>query len=162
MKKRNKKYVAHVSKARSAKAALRDLAIGFVANDEGLRLVNVKHSRLEQCGPSIDAALTKIRYKWTVYIAAMGRTELGKAYVKIEEIRVPHDVFKHEISSVVGKHHEALRDTMPKKQLSNVGWLALPVYRDMSEKELERIFDKLGCWDELAPWQTEILNSENK
>ena len=162
MTRRNKKYVAHVSKARSARAALRDLAIGFVANDKGLRLVNIKHSRLERAGSTINAALTKIRYKWTIYIAAMGRTELGKAYVKIEEIRVPQEVFKHEISSVVAKHHEALRDTVPKKQLSNVGWLALPVYRDMSEGELESIFDKLGCWDELAPWQNKILNTESK
>lgn len=162
MKKRNKKYVAHVSKARSARAALRDLAIGFVANDKGLRLVNIKHSRLERAGSAIDTALTKIRYKWTIYIAAMGRTELGKAYVKIEEIRVPQEVFKHEISSVVAKHHEALRDTVPKKQLSNVGWLALPVYCDMQESELENIFDKLGCWDELAPWQNKILNTESK
>lgn len=159
---KRKKYVAHVNKAKSARAVLKDLAIGFVASGDGLRLVNTKHNRIEMAGPSIEAAMVKIRYKWTIYIAAMGRTELGKAYVKIDEVSAPYEVFKHEISGVVAKHHEALRDTVPKKQLSNVGWLALPVHKDMSEKELESIFDKLGCWTELAPWQTKLLNEKGE
>lgn len=32
----------------------------------------------------------------------------------------------------------------------------------MSEKELESIFDKLGCWTELAPWQTKLLNEKGE
>ena len=160
MAKKRKQYVAHVSKAKSAKAALRDLAIGFIASGEGLELVNVKKNRIEKCGPSIDAALSKIRYKWQIYIAAMGRTKLGQAYVKIEEIIVPTEHFKHEISAKVASIHEGLAESVPKDQLSNVGWIALPVAREVSEKELEALFDTLGCWEGLAPWQNELLSNE--
>lgn len=155
-----KKYVAHVSKGRVAKAALNDLAIGFCANNDHLRLINIKKKRFEHSGHAINAALEKVRYDWTIYIAAMGRTELGKAYIKSEVIRVPYDVFKHEINDVVAAQHERLRDEVPKKQLSNVGWLALPVHIDLSEKELGFYFDMLGCWDLLAPWQSELLGED--
>ena len=160
MAKKRKQYVAHVSKAKSAKAALKDLAIGFVASGEGLELVNVKKNRIEKCGPSIDAALSKIRYKWQIYIGAMGRTKLGQAYIKSEVIDVPTEYFKHEISSTVADIHQELSESIPKDQLSNVGWIALPVAREISEKELGALFDTLGCWESLAPWQNEILKED--
>lgn len=161
MGKVRKKYVAHVNKAKTAKAALRDLAIGFVASGNGLELVNIKKNRIERAGESINAALEKIRYKWVVYIAAMGRSELGQAYIKSEEIHVPHEVFKHEISPVVAKFHEKLTKTIPAKHLSNVGWIALPVHKDLSEKDLAELFETLNCWEHLAPWQKEILEDAN-
>lgn len=157
MAKRKKKYVEHVVKARSAKAALKDLAIGFTANNDCLHLVNIKHKRLERGGSSINNALERIRYKWAVYIAAMGRTELGKVYIKIEEIRAPYELFKHEINDAVAAQHTLLKNEVPKKQLSNVGWLALPVYKNISEAELEEYFDMMGCWELLAPWQKDVL-----
>lgn len=157
MSKKRKQYVAHISKARSAKAALRDLAIGFVASRERLELINVRHNRIEKCGPSIDAAMSKIRYKWIVYLGAMGRTELGQAYIKLEEVRVANEVFKHEISEQVGKIHKVLADSIPKKQISNVGWVATPVGHELDEKQLGEIFNMLDCWDSLAPWQREVI-----
>lgn len=156
-KKKRKPYIAHVQKAKSARAALKDLAIGFVASGNGLQLVNVSKNRIEACGPSIDAAMSKIRYKWQIYIAAMGRTKTRQVYIKSEVIDVPREYFKHEISPTVAGIHEKLSKTVPKDQLSNVGWVALPVARDISEKELEALFDTLGCWDSLAPWQNELL-----
>jgi hypothetical protein len=153
MKKVRKKYVAHVNKAKTAKAVLRNLAIGFIANGDGLVLMNIKKNRIEHAGSAINAALEKIRYKWVIYIAAMGRTEPGQEYIKSEEIHVPHEVFKHEISSTVGKIHEKLTLTIPAKHLSNVGWIALPVYSYLDEKELAELFETLNCWDGLSGWQ---------
>lgn len=73
MAKKRKKYIAHVNKRKSAEAVLKNLAIGFTANNDRLKLLNIKHKRIEQAGHSIDAAMSKIRYKWLIYIAAMGR-----------------------------------------------------------------------------------------
>jgi len=160
MAKKRKQYVAHVQKARSAKAALRDLGIGFVASGDGLELINVEKNRIEACGPSIDAALSKIRYKWQIYIAAMGRTKTKQAYIKSEVIDAPSEYFKHELSSTVSGLHDELSKLIPSDQLSNLGWIALPVAREISEKELEALFNTLGCWDSLAPWQNEILSCE--
>ena len=157
MAKKRKQYVAHISKARSARAAMKDLAVGFCANNDHLHLINTKHKRFERAGASINNALEKIRYKWVIYIAVMGRTELKQAYIKSEEITVPHEVFKTDINDIVAAHHTELRKSVPVKQLSNVGWLALPVYRDISEAELEEYFDMMGCWELLAPWQGELL-----
>ena len=162
MSKKRKQYVAHISKARSAKAVLRDLAIGFVANRDRLELINVRHNRIEKCGPSIDAAMSKIRYKWIVYLGSMGRTELGQSYIKIEEVSVANEVFKHEISEQVGKIHKVLTDSIPAKQLSNVGWVATPVGHDLNEKQLGEIFNMLDCWDNLAPWQREVIAEHEK
>jgi len=159
-KKKRKPYVAHQQKAKSAKAALRNLGIGFVSSGDGLELINVAKNRIETCGPSIDAAMSKIRYKWQIYIAAMGRSKLGQAYIKSEEINVPDEYFKHELSSTVSDLHDKLSVTVPKDQLSNLGWIALPVARDISEKELEALFNTLGCWENPAPWQNEILGNE--
>ena len=162
MSKKRKQYVDHISKARSAKAVLRDLAIGFVANRDRLELINVRHNRIEKCGPSIDAAMTKIRYKWIVYIGSMGRTELGQAYIKIEEVRVANEVFKHEISEQVGKIHKVLTDSIPSKQLSNVGWIATPVGHELDEKHIGELFNMLDCWDNLAGWQKESVAAHEK
>ena len=117
----------------------------------------MKKKRIERAGNSINLALEKIRYKWVVYLGAMGRTELGKAYIKFEEVHVPHEVFKHEISETVGIIHEKLSDTIPAKQLSNVGWIATPSGYELDENELAELFDLLGCWENLAPWQDELL-----
>jgi hypothetical protein len=157
-KKKRKRYVAHVQKAKSAKAALRDLGIGFVASGDGLELINVAKNRIEVCGPSIDAAMSKIRYKWQIYIAAMGRSKLGQAYIKSEVVDVPCEYFKHELSSTVSSLHDELSKLVPTDQLSNLGWIALPVPREISEKELGALFDMLGCWENPAPWQDELLN----
>jgi hypothetical protein len=162
MSKKRKQYVAHVSKARSARAALRDLAIGFVANRDRLELINLRKNKIEKCGPSIDAAMSKIRYKWTVYLGSMGRTELGKAYIKLEEVHVANEVFKHEISEQVGKIHKVLTDSIPIKQLSNVGWIATPVGHELSEKHLGELFDLMDCWDNLANWQKDVVSESNK
>jgi hypothetical protein len=159
MPKPRKKYVAHNSKAKTAKAALRNLGICYVANRDKLELINVKKNRVELCGQSIDLALSKIRYKWVIYLASMGRTELGKAYMKIEEVRVANEVFKHEISEKIGKIHKKLTDSIPSKQLSNVGWIATPVDHDISEEHLEQLFDMMDCWENLAPWQRKILEA---
>ena len=162
MSKKRKKYIAHVSKARSAKAVLRDLAIGFVANRDCLELINVRQNRIEKCGPSIDAAMTKIRYKWIVYLGSMGRTELGQAYIKLEEVRVANEVFKHEISEQVGKIHKVLTDSIPAKQLSNVGWIATPVGHELSEKHLGELFNMMDCWDNLSGWQKDVIEQSNE
>jgi hypothetical protein len=162
MSKKRKQYVAHVSKARSAKAALRDLAIGFVANRDRLELINLRKNKIEKCGPSIDAAMSNIRYKWTVYLGSMGRTELGKAYIKLEEVHVANEVFKHEISEQVGKIHKVLTDSIPIKQLSNVGWIATPVGHELSEKHLGELFDLMDCWDNLSNWQKDVVSESNK
>lgn len=162
MKKKRKQYIAHVSKARSSRAVMRDLAIGFVANRDRLELINVKSNRIEKCGPSIDAAMSKIRHKWIVYIGSMGRTELGQCYIKIEEVRVANEVFKHEISEQVGKIHKVLTDSIPAKQLSNVGWIATPVGHEFTEKHLGELFDMMDCWDNLAPWQRDAIAEHEK
>jgi uracil-DNA glycosylase len=162
MAKKRKQYIAHVSKARSSRAVMRDLAIGFVANRDRLELINVKSNRIEKCGPSIDAAMSKIRHKWIVYLGSMGRTELGKAYIKLEEVRVANEVFKHEISEQVGKIHKALTDSIPSKQLSNVGWIATPTGHELSEKHLGELFDLMGCWDNLAGWQKDVIAESDK
>ena len=163
MAKVRKKYVAHVNKAKTARAALRDLAIGFIASGDGLVLVNTRKNRIEHAGAAINAALEKVRYKWVVYIAAMGRTELGQAYIKSEEVHISCEMFKHEISSTVGQLHAKLKDTIPAKHLSNVGWLALPVYKEINEKELAEFFETLNCWDHPSRWQIEAKkNAEQK
>ncbi len=109
--------MAHISKARSAKAALRDLGIGFVASGNGLELINVAKNRIEACGPSIDAAMSKIRYRWQIYIAAMGRSKLGQAYIKSEVVEAPAEYYKHELSATVSELHDELSKTVPKNQL---------------------------------------------
>ena len=124
MSKKRKKYISHLNNSKVAKSAVRDLAIGFCANNDHLHLINIKHNRLERAGAAINGALEKIRYKWVIYIAAMGRNELKQAYIKSEEIRVPHEVFKSDINDIVAAHHTELRKSVPVKQLSNVGWLA--------------------------------------
>lgn len=157
MSKKRKQYIAHISKAKSAKAVLRDLVIGFTANRDRLELINVRHNRIEKAGPSIDAAMTKIRYKWIVYLGSMGRTKLGKAYIKLEEVRAANEVFKHEISEQVGEIHKVLTDSIPKDQISNVGWIATPVGHELDEKHLGELFNLMDCWDNLAPWQKDII-----
>jgi hypothetical protein len=162
MRKKRKQYVAHVSKARSAKAALRDLAIGFVANRDRLELISLRHNRIETSGPSIDAAMSKIRYKWTVYLGAMGRNKLGKKYIKIDEAGPDFEVYKHQISKSVGEAHKILADSVPADQFSNVGWIATPTGYNLSEEHLYDLFTMMDCWDNLAPWQKDVVSESDK
>lgn len=71
---------------------------------------------------------------------------------------MPHPVFKSDISAQVARIHQDLCDTVPKKQHSNIGWVATPVGAELDENELGELFDLMGCWDCLAPWQDELLN----
>ena len=157
MKKKRKAYIAHVSKARSSRAVMRDLAIGFVANRDRLELINVKSNRIEKCGPSIDASMSKIRHKWIVYLGAMGRNKLGKKYIKIDEAGPDFEVYKHQISKSCGDAHKILADSVPANQLSNVGWIATPTGHELSEEHLYDLFSMMGCWDNLAPWQRDVI-----
>ena len=163
MAKKRKQYVAHISKARSARAAMKDLAVGFCANNDHLHLINTKHKRFERAGASINNALEKIRYKWVVYIAVMTRNKDGQQDLHLADASPDFECFKEQINNSVTAGHKKFISEVKAEypdMVCNIGWLALPVYQDVSEAELEEYFDMMGCWELLAPWQGELLGED--
>ena len=146
MKKR-KQYVAHISKARSARAAMKYLAVGFCANNDHLHLINTKHKRFERAGASINNALEKIRYKWVIHIAVMTRSNDGQQDLHLADASPDFECFKEQINNSVTAGHKKFISEVNAEypdMVCNIGWLALPVYQDVSEAELEEYFNMMG------------------
>lgn len=160
-KKKRKQYVAHISKARSAKASMRNLAIGFTANRDGLELVNIKKLCIEKAKSSTNTDLEDVRYNWVVKIAVMIKHKVGGYKILFDVCNSPFECYKDQISASTGKAHQKFLDEVSEEfegEVCNVGWIACPSGAEIPDEDAKVIFNELGCWENPAPWQDELLN----
>jgi len=159
-KKKRKQYVPHVQKAKTAKASMRNSAIAFTANRDGLELINTKKLCIEKAGPSINAALEKVRYNWIVKIAVMIKHKVGGYKILFDVCDAPFECYKDQISASTGRAHQEFLDDVSETyedEVCNVGWIACPSGVEIPDEDAKVIFNELGCWENPAPWQDELL-----
>jgi len=159
-KKKRKQYVAHVQKARSAKASMRNLAIGFTANRDGLELVNIKKLCIEKAKSSTNTDFEDVRYNWVVKIAVMIKHKVGGYKILFDVCDAPFECYKDQISASTGKAHQKFLDEVSEEfegEVCNVGWIACPSGIEIPDEDAKVIFNELGCWENPAPWQDELL-----
>jgi len=159
-KKKRKQYVPHVQKARSAKASMRNSAIAFTANRDGLELVNTKKLCIDKASHETNTKLEEVRYRWAVKIAVMIKHKAGGYKILFDVCDAPFECYKDQISSSTGKAHQEFLDDVSEThedEVCNVGWIACPSGVEIPDEDAKVIFNELGCWENPAPWQDELL-----
>ena len=85
---------------RVARECLKDCAVLYVSGNKFKSLVSLKHEAQVKVTPSIDAAVHKLRWHWTVLIAAFCRAPDGvyvhqQAFDNAIECQIAKDEFNH-------------------------------------------------------------------
>ena len=157
MKKRNKKYNAAKNATIGAKAGLKNLAVWFsLAHDDKCELIDYKRALSVQVTPAIATAISKWRYKWSVYMLALGRTQAGQEYMKHAKLDCANEYYQSDLVDILNDEHKKfVANEVPDAHLCNVAWLAIPFDTDLSEGDLGELCSKLNAWDNPAKWQWE-------
>ena len=139
---------------RVARECLKDCAVLYVSGNQFKSLVSLKHEAQVMVTPSVDAAVHKLRWHWTVLIAAFCRSPDGQEYMKAEELAPDGEYFYSELADVFNDfHHAFINDAVNRQHLVGVGWLAIPRRGTICEEQAEIMFSKFGAFDALANWQ---------
>ena len=105
--------------------------------------------------PDLDLLVHGIRWPWTVYIAAFCRDQMGREYVKAEEIAASGEYLYREIAELLNDQHFALLETVNRQHLCGVGWIAAPRRCEFDEAQAYQVFAENGAFDLLANWEAE-------
>lgn len=156
MKKR-KKYNPAKNATIGAKAGLKNLAVWFsLAHSDKCELINYKRFNTVQVSPSIATAISSWRYRWSVYMIGLGRSQNGQEYMKHAKLDCKNEYYQSDLVDVLNKEHKAfIAKEIPDAHLCNVAWLAIPFDVDLSEGELGELCAKFDAWGNPAKWQWE-------
>lgn len=153
MKKRKKNNELERTK-RIAAAILNRCAVVYVSGNKIKHLISLKHKKQVLVKPSIDNAVHKIRWPWTVLISVFCRSNTGEEYVKSQEIAIEGEFFYHEVADKLNDYHyEFLNTAVDKRQVVGVGWCAVPRREEIDETLAGEIYTSLGAFDAKANWE---------
>lgn len=147
MKKRNKKYnpVKHVQL--NNERILKGFAVAYIANEtpnNPIMLIDLKGNE-RPVTKTMSDALTKLRYKWSIYLCVFGLNGDEK-YTKSKIVICPEPYLQSELVVFLNNEHQKLMKEFNQAHIYGAGWLASAVGRDFTEGESFEIFNKLGAW----------------
>lgn len=144
---RNKKYNPLKQVNALAKIALKHSAIGFVTGSVGCQLIDLRTRKVNSASEGTVRLISTLRHPWSVFIAVMGVDELGKHYMKAEEISVNIPVYQSEMIETLNRHHAKLGENFNHKHLLSYCWLATPYAKEWDEADAFKLLSKLGAFD---------------
>ena len=144
MAKVRKKFNKAKQLTRASDYFLRDVLICYVDRMGGCVFYDKKRQHLIEPNDTIVAS-AKRPHKWSVFIAAFGRTIVDE-YFKGEQLFLPSRYFHDDLSPVLAEYHDDLIATVPAHHLCGVGWIGSPLGEDIPEKLAGDIFTKLEAW----------------
>jgi len=98
---------------------------------------------------AIANALFDFSYRWTIYISAMCRDELGAEYIKSTEIS-PHGMYKVErLTDAIEHYYLELRNDCNPNHILASGWIAIPAEIALEEAEAAKLFLAAGAWNQV-------------
>lgn len=141
-----------------ARARLKNTAIGCVPAQGPCQFLSLTNFQLMPMTQQTFHLISKIRHRWTVYIAVVGINSFGKYYMKSEEIQVNDPQFQKDMVKTLNKHHKKLIDNFNPAHLLSVGWLATPYKHEWSEEEAYDLLTKIGILNFKKNENNEIIS----
>lgn len=110
-------------------------------------LVDWKHARAIGNGrEAVATAVTEMPHRWSLYLAALCRDQLGTAYMKSVEI-APQGIYKAaQLAEAVETYCVELKAGCNPYHFIGLAWLAIPTEITLTEAQAERVFDAFGAW----------------
>lgn len=110
-------------------------------------LVDWKHARPIGNGrAAVATAFTELPHRWSLYLAALCRDQLGTAYMKSVEI-APQGIYKAaQLAEAVETYCVELKAGCNPYHFIGLAWLAIPAEITLTEAQAERVFDAFGAW----------------
>lgn len=145
MSKRKKKFNPLKQAERLAQHELKNTAVGCVPGQGPCQLISLASKTPIPMTLAKYDLISKIRHRWTVFIAVIGKDDFGKFYMKSEEIEVKDPQFQKDMVDTLNKYHQELIKQFNDKHLLSVGWIATPYRYQWNEKEAFEILKELGA-----------------
>lgn len=155
---KRKKYNPLKQAEALARVKLKNTAIGCVPAQGPCQLLSITNSQLVPMTQGTFQLISKIRHKWTVFIAVFGIDDFGKPYMKSEEIEVSTPQFQKDMVNTLNQYHKALIDNFNPKHLLSVGWLATPYKHTWDEHSAFELLRKLGALEFQKTEDNEIIS----
>ncbi|MCD5970731.1 hypothetical protein [Pseudomonas quasicaspiana] len=135
---------------RSCRALLNTNHVAVVNIDpSGLQIMVNWKSHKQIRSLAIANAIFDFSYRWTIYISAMCRDELGAEYVKSVEIS-PKGIYKVErLTDAIEHYYLELRGSCNQNHLVASGWIAIPAEISLDEAQAASLFYAAGAWHQV-------------
>ena len=149
-KKRNKKHNPMRWAELATKGALNGLALVYVANGANTNdvlLTDLTGYQVE-FKKSIYDAVSDFKHKWIVNLVIGCHDSRGNKEVKISDFVCDQPYYQSDLPEHLNHtHQEFLKDVQSKNtQINYAGWIARASGRELDQKEIFNIFEKLGAW----------------
>jgi hypothetical protein len=143
---KRKKNNLILRKQRAYKVLTKGLVAVFVGGEK-IQLGDLRTNKVRPFSRDELEAFGHFRYKWSIYIAIMGRDNMGSRYVKGKQLYFPVECFQGDIAALVSEYHYELAKEFNKKHLANVGWVACPNETDIEPEQAMAIFEDAGAFE---------------
>lgn len=143
-KKRTKKYNPIDKLVKANERIFQNLFLVYSGGDD-IKLINRDYNEVP-ITETMMKSIANVRYKWSVYLAGLGRDQDDKPYTKSEQIFIKNPHFHHEINDVLHDRHWQIVKNFNDKHFIGAGWIASPVSKEISEEQAFAIFEKAGVW----------------
>lgn len=156
-KKRNKKYNRVRHELTHYRHAIKDLWLYYntitgVVNEEGHRnidLISDKLGKYVKVTPELNAVM-RFRHKWSIIMIVLARVPAtGELYFKSETHMVDEELHHQDLQDYLSDAHSKFaKTTINSEHGIGVAWLASPTFKDLNDKELPELLEKLNVWGE--------------
>lgn len=147
MKKRKPNNLAQ-RQLRFTRSLFRSHCVSVVRVGDNQLVMHWGNQKAIKVGELVQNGINGLPHHWTIYLAAICRSQTGERYFKPREI-APTGAYKaDQLTAVLNEHMEDLVQTeCNPAHVLRTAWIALPYDKSLTEKEADRIFEKMRAWD---------------
>lgn len=139
-----------------AKLYTRDLAVTQLGS-ENCEIVHIPTLSIYRSATRKTATyFTDHPYKWTLLIAVFGRDKNGNNYMKPREIELPNARYQRDLTDTMRDLHSKLVEEFNRNHFLGMGWVAVNEPTVFDEETCFKLFENLGAFDCLAPWEVDV------
>lgn len=142
---KQKRYNPHKNLQTTARAILKNTAIGFVTGTSACQLIDLKQKKFIPVTSNKFTLVSQLRHPWSVFIAGIGLDDQNNYYMKANEVSVTTPSFQSDMVDSLNNEHKALLANFNRKHLISAGWLATPYAMQWSESKAFELLELLGA-----------------
>ena len=134
---------------------MKNIGIIFIGGNDGkCNVADLKRRAIYKPGLATAKTLANAQFHWSIFCAVFCRDQNGKEYMKSLLVQSGEKVRQRDLADQVNEIHHGMIKDLNKEHLVNIGWIACPDGRDLSEHDAGSIFDNAMAWDYLAKWES--------
>lgn len=146
-KPRNKKNSNRKRLTLMSQYVMKDVCIVFTLEQKAT-FVNLKTLQtIPACRDMITAA-KDVTHNWRVYISVMLENQLGDRYVKTNDCSPERRCYQEDMLDHLNDEHIKLTDSTKLADRVNIGWVAVPSGKELTEAQVVSLLEVLPCWDQ--------------